>query len=105
MPPELEQTLAMLASRRSVLGYLLLSRGQPVSIIRHVGGAFEGEQGRRYARAVSRIVEAVREGLEDVAADRGDVVCSIVIALCSPCWLISFDAGPSKVHEDTHKKT
>jgi hypothetical protein len=74
MPAELEQMLAQLASRRSVLGYLVLSRGQPVRIIRHVGGAFEGDAGKRYARAISRIVDAVREGLEEVAADRGDAV-------------------------------
>ncbi|KZT20233.1 hypothetical protein NEOLEDRAFT_1182754 [Neolentinus lepideus HHB14362 ss-1] len=48
-PPELGQTLAPLSSRRSVFRYMLLSRGQPVSIIRHSGIVFEGEQGRKYA--------------------------------------------------------
>uniref|UniRef100_D8PZJ8 Roadblock/LAMTOR2 domain-containing protein n=1 Tax=Schizophyllum commune (strain H4-8 / FGSC 9210) TaxID=578458 RepID=D8PZJ8_SCHCM len=65
MSPELEQTLTLLASHRSVLGYILLSRGQPVSIIRHSGVVFDGEQGRKYAHAIARIVESVRVGLEE----------------------------------------
>ncbi|TFK65065.1 hypothetical protein BDN72DRAFT_824948 [Pluteus cervinus] len=69
MPLELEQTLAMLSSHRSVLGYLLLSRGQPVSIIRHSGVIFEGEHGRKYAGVVGRIVESVQTGLEEVNPD------------------------------------
>lgn len=73
-PPELEQTLAMLSSHRTVLGYLLLSRTVPVRIIRHSGVVFEGEQGRKYAGAVGKIVEAVRSGLEDVGADGDDAV-------------------------------
>lgn len=66
MSPELEQTLTLLASHRSVLGYILLSRSQPVSIIRHSGVVFDGEQGRKYAHAIARIVESVRVGLEEV---------------------------------------
>ncbi|KIM75571.1 hypothetical protein PILCRDRAFT_98889 [Piloderma croceum F 1598] len=65
MPAELEQTLALLSSHRSVLGYMLLSRGQPVSIIRHSGVIFEGEQGRKYASMIGRIVESVQGGLEE----------------------------------------
>ena len=73
-PPELEQTLATLISHRSVLGYLVLSRTEqePVSIIRHAGVVFEGEQGRKYASAVQRIVDACRSGLQDVGG--GDAV-------------------------------
>ncbi|KAH8110279.1 hypothetical protein DFH11DRAFT_797080 [Phellopilus nigrolimitatus] len=71
-PPELEQTLAMLSSHRTVLGYLLLSRTAPVKIIRHSGVVFEGEQGRRYAGAVGKIVNAVRSGLDDVGVDGAD---------------------------------
>lgn len=82
MPPELEQTLALLTSRRNVLGYLLLSRpshSDPVSIIRQSGVVFDGEVGRKYARAVVRIVDAVRSGLEDIGRDRDDVVrCNTV---------------------------
>ncbi|KIP01201.1 hypothetical protein PHLGIDRAFT_27059 [Phlebiopsis gigantea 11061_1 CR5-6] len=61
----MEQVLASLTSHRSVLGYMLVSRGQPVTIIRHSGVVFEGEQGRRYAHAVARIVESVQTGLEE----------------------------------------
>ena len=72
-PPELEQTLQMLSSHRTVLGYLLLSRSTPVRIIRYSGVVFDGEQGRRYARAIGKIVEAVRSGLEEISGD-GDGV-------------------------------
>ena len=58
-----------------MLGYILLSRGSPASIIRHSGVVFEGEQGRKYASAVTKIVDAVRSGLEEVGADGADTVC------------------------------
>ena len=73
-PPELEQTLSMLSSHQTVLGYLLLSRTSPVKIIRHSGVVFEGDQGRRYAGAVSRIVDAVSYGLDEVRADSAEMV-------------------------------
>ncbi|KAI0757893.1 hypothetical protein BC629DRAFT_1296288, partial [Irpex lacteus] len=63
--PELEQTLVSLTSHRSVLEYMLLSRGQPVTMIRHSGVIFEGEKGKKYASAISCIVESVQAGLED----------------------------------------
>src|SRR5205823_4594019 len=63
-----------LSAHRTVLGYLLLSRTQPVSIIRHSGVVFEGDQGRKYAAAVGRIVESVRTGLEEVSTGNSDVV-------------------------------
>lgn len=69
MPPELEQTLSLLSSHRSVLGYILVARGHHPSIIRHSGVVFEGEQGKRYAAAVARIVESVQGGLEEVRGD------------------------------------
>ncbi|KAG6917489.1 hypothetical protein DXG01_002352 [Tephrocybe rancida] len=72
MPPELESQLTMLSSHRSVLGYMLVSRGHPVSIIRHSGVVFEGEQGRKYATAIGRIVESVQGGLEEVHAGETD---------------------------------
>jgi len=72
MPPELEQTLALLSSHRSVLGYLLLSRGDQVSIIRHSGVVFEGEQGKKYASVISRIVESVQTGLEEVSDEENE---------------------------------
>jgi hypothetical protein len=80
MPAELEHTLALLTGHRSVLGYLLLSRTTPISIIRHVGAIFDGEQGRKYARAVGRIVDAVREGLEEVSVEGADTVCAFGIS-------------------------
>ncbi|KAJ3937578.1 MAG: hypothetical protein NXY57DRAFT_364995 [Lentinula lateritia] len=64
--PELEQTLALLSSHRSVLGYMLLSRGHPASIIRHSGGVFDGEHGKKYAGVIARIVETVQAGLEEI---------------------------------------
>ncbi|THV03078.1 hypothetical protein K435DRAFT_816472 [Dendrothele bispora CBS 962.96] len=66
MSPELEQTLSLLSSHRSVLGYMLLSRGHPVSIIRHSGVVFDGEQGKKYAAVIARIVESVQTGLEEI---------------------------------------
>lgn len=56
----------MLSSHRTVLGILVLSRVSPPSIIRHSGVVFEGEHGKKYARAVGRIVEACKQGLEEV---------------------------------------
>ncbi|KAI0030582.1 hypothetical protein K488DRAFT_53891, partial [Vararia minispora EC-137] len=71
-PPELEQTLAMLSSHRSVLGYLVLSRGHPASIIRQSGVVFEGEQGRRYASAVARIVESAQSALIEASGEENE---------------------------------
>ena len=90
-PPELESTLAMLSSHRTVLGYLLLTRPSPsstsatsslpshsfasVRIIRSSGVVFEGESGKRYAGAIGRIVDTVTRGLADVVGeDGGDAV-------------------------------
>ncbi|GBE89291.1 hypothetical protein SCP_1502990 [Sparassis crispa] len=70
--PELEQTLTMLTSHRSVLGYMLLSRSHPVTMIRHSGVVFEGEQGKRYASAISRIVESVHSGLAEVTEGQSE---------------------------------
>ena len=78
LPPELEQTFSLLTSHRSVLGYLLLTRGPQVAIIRHSGVVFEGDQGKKYAHAVERIVESVATGLEEVAGESGDVVRSLM---------------------------
>jgi dynein light chain roadblock-type len=75
MAAELEQTLTLLSSHRSVLGYVFLSRGQPTSIIRHSGVIFEGEQGKKYASAIGRIMDGVQGGLEDVFGGDSDGVC------------------------------
>lgn len=78
MSPELEATLAMLSSHRTVLGYILISRGHPVSIIRHSGVVFEGEQGRKYASVIVKIVESVQGGLEELKPGESDTVCSLL---------------------------
>ena len=80
-PPELEQTLTLLTSHRSVLGYMLLSRGQPVTIIRHSGVVFEGEQGKKYASAIARIVHSVQTGLEDVSGGHNDGVSTPALSV------------------------
>ncbi|KIJ51858.1 hypothetical protein M422DRAFT_244237 [Sphaerobolus stellatus SS14] len=75
MPAELEQTLATLVSHRSVLGYLVLTRStEPVSIVRHVGVVFEGEQGKKYANAIKRIVDTCTTGLQEVGGGESDEV-------------------------------
>lgn len=78
MSPELEQTLALLSSHRSVLGYILISRSPPgphhaPSIIRSSGVIFEGEQGKKYASVIARIVQSVQSGLEEVQGDADPV--------------------------------
>lgn len=70
-PPELEATLQMLSSHRTVLGILVLSRATPPSIIRHSGVVFEGEQGKKYAKAVGRIVAVCKIGLDEVDGGEG----------------------------------
>jgi hypothetical protein len=87
MSPELEQTLSLLSGHKSVLGYLLITRSSsrsskdkdaapaPVSIIRQSGVIFDGEQGRKYAGAIAKMVESVQKGLEEVST--GDEVVSI----------------------------
>lgn len=74
MPADLEHTLATLSAHRSVLGYLLLSRGHPVSIIRHTGVVFEGEQGRKYASVIGKIAESVQGGMEEIYGNESESV-------------------------------
>ena len=50
---------------------MLVTRGHHPSIIRHSGVVFDGEQGKRYAAVVARIVESVQAGLEEVRVDDG----------------------------------
>ncbi len=84
MSPELEQTLALLSSHRSVLGYMLLSRGQPVSIIRHSGVVFDGEHGKKYASVIGRIVETVQSGLEEISGGENEgVSCNTILVSLS----------------------
>jgi hypothetical protein len=75
LPPDLEQKLSLLSSHRSVLGYLLIARAQHhPSIIRHSGVVFEGEQGRKYAAVVARIVQSVQSGLDELRREDDLVV-------------------------------
>lgn len=74
MSPELERTLSLLSSHRSVLGYMLITRSDPLSIIRHSGVIFEGEQGRRYAGVIGKIVESVHDGLDEINGGEQDAV-------------------------------
>ena len=73
-PPEIEQTLTMLSGHRSVLGYMVLSRGGTVSIIKHSGVVFEGDQGKKYAGVIERIVDSVQTGLEEVSGEQNEGV-------------------------------
>ncbi|KAJ1310772.1 hypothetical protein OPQ81_009293 [Rhizoctonia solani] len=69
VPPEIEYTLSRLSGHKNVRGVLLLaSQG---AIIRHTGVAFEGEQGRKYAIAVKKIVDCCSTNLEEVG-EEGD---------------------------------
>jgi hypothetical protein len=67
--------------------------GGQASIIRHSGVIFEGEQGRKYASVVKRIVEAARSGYEEI----GDGSVSIPIVLLPSLSLLSslVDTFPS----------
>lgn len=96
--PELEQTLATLISHRSVLGYLVLSRtSEPVSIIRYAGVVFEGEQGKKYAQAVKRIVDTCTSGLQDVGGGESVRFLWFIDAL----FLIALDSlSPSLLKKD-----
>ncbi|KAG8740390.1 hypothetical protein FRC12_016018 [Ceratobasidium sp. 428] len=69
VPPEVEHTLSRLSTHRNVRGILILARQG--SIIRYTGAAFEGEQGRKYAAVVKKIVDCCHAGLEDVG-EEGD---------------------------------
>jgi dynein light chain roadblock-type len=71
---EIEQTLTMLSGHRSVLGYMVLSRGGAVSIVKHSGVVFEGDQGRKYAGVIERIVDSVQTGLEEISGEQNEGV-------------------------------
>lgn len=81
-----------MSAHRSVLGYMLINRGHHPSIIRHSGVVFDGEQGRRYAAVIARIVENVQSGLEEVRGDDGlgPVVGDTDVSLLSSSYLCCF---------------
>ena len=108
-PPEIEQTLTMLSGHRSVLGYMVLSRGGAVSIVKHSGVVFEGDQGRKYAGVIERIVDSVQTGLEEISGEQNEGV-SLVLSRgrrealifhppLSPC------AGRDTIPEDKDEET
>ncbi|EIW78762.1 hypothetical protein CONPUDRAFT_166692 [Coniophora puteana RWD-64-598 SS2] len=76
LPSDLEQTLSVLSAHRTVLGYILLSRGDHLSIIRHSGVIFDGENGRKYASVIGKMVEVVQSGLHEISEseDDGDTI-------------------------------
>ena len=59
---------------------MVLSRGGAVSIIKHSGVVFEGDQGRKYAGVIERIVDSVQTGLEEVSGEQNEGVGIIL------CW-------------------
>ena len=71
-PPEIEQTLTMLTGHRSVLGYMVRSRGGTVSRIRHSGVVFEGDQGKKYTGVIERMVDSVQTGLEEITGEQNE---------------------------------
>jgi len=54
------------------LGYILLSRSTPATIIRHSGVVFEGENGKKYAIAIKRMADTVQTGLDDISGPSND---------------------------------
>lgn len=56
-PPEIDQALSRLSSYRNVRGVMILVR-DPLGIVKSSGQVFEGEGGKKYARAVEGIVGA-----------------------------------------------
>ncbi|WWC72990.1 uncharacterized protein I206_106954 [Kwoniella pini CBS 10737] len=83
-PPEIESTLSRLSAYRNVKGVMILSRSSSSSssssssksngqmdgentggIVQTNGNVFEGESGKKYAKAVEEIVEKVGKALSD----------------------------------------
>ena len=81
--PELENILSMISSHHAVLGFMFLTRGQPFSIVKQSGVIFEGEQGRKYASTVARIMESVQIGLDDIHDEDTEGVSNVVV--CMKC--------------------
>ena len=63
-----------------------------MTIIRHSGVVFEGDQGRKYASVISGIVQNVQAGLEEVSGGQEEGVSVVYlgyagywIEFCSRC--------------------
>lgn len=84
--PEVEETIERLSSHKNVRGVMVCSREGP--IIRHTGATFEGEQGKKYAGVVKKIVDCVVNGLEEVGGTSGGErtggtqSVSVLVSLC-----------------------
>lgn len=75
----------MLSTHRSVLGYILLAHpmhSTGVSIIRSSGVVFDGDSGKKYAGMIAKIIETVREGVEEVG-EEVRVACMTQESECS----------------------
>lgn len=72
--PEHDHTLSLLSSPRTVLGFILMSRGHPYGIVRQSGVIFDGEHGRKYAAAIGKIMENVQSSLEELSDEPNDGV-------------------------------
>ena len=88
-PPEIEATLARLSAYRNVRGVMILSRSitphatsptNPIDIaessrsessgiLRRSGSVFEGDGGKKYAKAVEEIVTGVRKAVASCEED------------------------------------
>ena len=64
VPPEIDQALSRLSSYRNVQGVMILVR-DPLAIIKASGAVFEGEAGKKYAKAVQAIVSATAKGIAE----------------------------------------
>ena len=60
-----------------MLGYMVLFRGETVSIIKHSGVVFEGDQGKKYAGVIERIVDSVQAGLEEISGEQNEGVSPV----------------------------
>lgn len=80
--PTPPMSLEDLSAQRSILGFLLLSRGEKLSILQHSGVVFEGEQGKKYATFIGRIVDNVHAGLEGISDEESGTVSSCNFSHC-----------------------
>ncbi|ORY33096.1 hypothetical protein BCR39DRAFT_521225, partial [Naematelia encephala] len=75
-PPEIEATLSRLSAYRNVKGVMIISRRETESsghigaIVQSTGAIFDGEGGRRYARALESVVANVAGAVGE--CDDGD---------------------------------
>lgn len=74
VPPQIEATLSRLSAYRNVRGVMILSRrsatenassGSGGAIIQSTGTVFDGESGRKYAKALEGVVANVAQAVGD----------------------------------------